>query len=198
MRRRNTWAIVTLALGASWTAFGAPQRLGGPLGPGMRGRPFPGPGRKAPAAAARQNLAEQLMTLSPEEQREFMHDNPRFQKLPPQQQENIQRRLEEFNKLPPAQRETLRGRYELFRQLSPEQQERARTLYRKWNEQPVERRQELRRAIRHLRESTPEERKVRMESEQFRGRFSEGERELLRGLVELAPDRDGGPAEPRP
>ncbi len=198
MRRRNTWAMVALALGAGWTAFGAPQRLGGPLGPGMRGRPFPGPGRKAPAAAGRQNLVEQLMTLSPEEQREFMHDNPQFQSLPPQHQENIQRRLEEFNRLPPARREALRERYGLFRRLTPEQQERARALFRKWNEQSVERRQELRREVRHLRESTPEERKVRMESEEFRGKFSEGERELLRELVELAPDRDGGPTEPRP
>lgn len=186
MRRRHTWAITALALGASWTAFGAPQRLGGPLGPGMRGRPFPGPGRKA--VVARQNLVEQLMTLSPEQQREFMHDNPRFQRLPPQQQENIQRRLEEFNKLPPARREALRERYELFRQMSPEQQERARALFRKWNEQPVERRPELRRELKHLRESTPQERKVRIESEQFRGRFSESEREMLRGLVELGPD----------
>lgn len=192
MRRRRPWVIVALALGAGGTAFGAPQRLGGPVGPGMRGRPFPG--RKAPAAAARQNLVEQLMTLSPEEQREFMHDNPRFQKLPPQQQENIQRRLEEFNKMPPARREALRERYELFRRLTPEQQERARALFRKWNEQSVERRQELRREVRHLRESTPEERKVRMESEQFRAKFSEGERDLVRGLVEL----DGGPTEPRP
>lgn len=187
MRRRQPWVTVALALGVGWTALGAPQRLGSPLGPAMRGRPF-----------ARQNLVEQLMTLSPQEQRKFMHDNPRFQKLPPQQRENIQRRLEEFNRLPSARREALRERYEVFRQLSPEQQERARALFRKWNEQSVERRQELRREVRHLRESTPEERKVRMESEQFRAKFSDGERDLLRGLVELAPDRDEGPAEPRP
>ena len=185
MRRRTTWAMAALALAAVWTAAAAPQRMGRyPGPPGMRGpgyRPFPGPARKA----AGQNLVEHLMSMSPEEQQEFMRNDPRFQHLPSRQQENIQRRLEEFNKLPPTQRETLRERYELFQQLSPEQQDRARALYRQWHEQPAGRRRELRQEFQHLREATPEERKLRLESPEFRARFSEAERDLLRGLVDL-------------
>jgi hypothetical protein len=171
-----------LALLPVWTA--SAQRVV----PGLRGpgRPFP-PGMGKKASGPRQNLVEHLMSLSPEQQREFMREDPRFQRLPERQKENIQHRLEEYNRLPAAQREALRERYELFRQLTPEEQEQARALYRQWNQQPADRRLELRREFRHLRESTPEERKVRMESEPFRKRFSENERELLRGLVELLP-----------
>jgi hypothetical protein len=171
---RRTWAVVVLALGAAWTAAAAPQRL----------RPFPKAVRKAPL---RDNLVDRLMHMTPEEQREFMRNNPRFHRLPPRQQETIQQRLEEFNKLPPAEREALLERYEVFRQLPPEKQDRARALFRQWNQQPVERRPELRRELRHLREATPEERKLRMESDEFRSRFSESEREILRGLTELGP-----------
>jgi hypothetical protein len=178
MWSRRTWAAVALALGLDWTAAAAPQGL----------RPFPKPIRKAPL---RDNLVDRLMHMTPDEQRDFMRNSPRFHRLPPRQQEIIQRRLEEFNKLPPTQREALRERYELFQQLPPEKQDRARALFRQWNQQPADRRPELRKELRQLREATPEERKLRLESEEFRNRFSEEEREILRGLVELG-------TEPRP
>jgi hypothetical protein len=47
----------------------------------------------------------------------------------------------------------------------------------------------MRREFRHLREATPEERKLRMESDEYRDRFSEEERGLLQGLVDLLPEQ---------
>jgi hypothetical protein len=172
----------------AWTPAAEAQRIAPGVGPGIRGpvkRSFPGPARKAAA----QNLVDHLMSLSPDEQRDFMQHDRRFQRLPPRQQENIQRRIEEFNKLPAARREALRERYELFRQLPPERQDRARALYRQWSRQREDRRQEMRREFRHLREATPEERKLRMESDEYRDRFSEEERGLLQGLVDLLPEQ---------
>ncbi len=185
MAMRLPWMAVLLAA-AALPAMAQPIRSG-PGGPGRR--PFPpGIGK---ASGPRQNLIEHLMSLTPEEQQNFMREDPRFQRLPPRQRKIIQQRLEEFNHLPPARREALRERYELFQRLSPAQQERARALYRQWSEQPPERRLELRKELRRLRESAPEERKVRMESEAFQKRFSEEEQELLKGLAELLPEPEG-------
>lgn len=185
MAWRTTW---TAALFAVWALPAQPQQiLPGPGSPGRR--PFPpGIGK---IAGPRQNLIEHLMSLSPQEQQNFMRQDPRFLRLPPWQKQVIQQRLDAFNHLPPARREALRERYELFRQLSPERQDRARSLYRQWSEQPPERRLELRKELRRLRESTPEERKVRMESEAFQKRFSGEERDLLKGLAELLPEPEG-------
>lgn len=175
--------LVVAAGAVVWTAAAAPpQRLGRP---GLR--PFPKAGQKQ-GIPSRQNMVDHLMAMSPDEQREFMRHSPRFQRLPPQQQENVQQRLEEFNHLPPEKREALRERYELFRQSPPEKQDRARGLYREWNRQPPERRQEMREEFRNLREATAAERKRRLESEEFRGRYASKEQELLRGLVELLPE----------
>jgi hypothetical protein len=177
--------LAALGLGSAGGAVPFPQRPNrqGLAAPGRR--PFPPPGK---TSAAGQNLIERLMSLSPDEQREFLGNNPHFQRLSPAQRENIRRRLEEFNRLPPAQREALRERYDFFRQLSPEQQDRARALYRQWIRYPLERRQELRRELRRLRESSAEERRVRFDGEEFRNRFNEQERDLLRELSELFPE----------
>ena len=188
------WALILIvgaAIGALWAQPGPPPRAfpraGAKVGPGGRGRGFPPPARKAARAAARQNLVDYLMSLSPEQQQQFMRNSPRFRNLPPRQQEMVQQRLEEFNGLPVVRREALRERYELFRQLAPEQQERARFLYRQWLAHAPERRQEMMREFRQLRDASPGERGRRIESEEFRARYSDREQETLRGLVELIP-----------
>lgn len=136
---------------------------------------------------AHQNMVEHLMSLPPDQQKEFMNNNPRFRNLPPQQQENIRRRLEQFNQLPPDRRQALRERFELFRQLPPEQQDRARALYRQFTQMPADRRQQVMREFRQLREATPEERNQMLQSDEFKNRFSEREQETLRGFLELLP-----------
>ena len=168
--------------------LGAGVRTAQSINPRAPAGSRPGPGaRPAMRKAQRQNMIDQLMSLPPEQQKEFMRNNPRFQRLPPRQQEMIQNRLEEFNSLPPQRREALRERFELFRRLPPEQQDRARALYRDWTEYPPPRRQELMRQFRQLRDAPPEERKQIIESDDFRNRFSSREQETLRGLVDLLP-----------
>ena len=203
MFSRRSWLLwLPAVLSTVALVHGAPQgamRGGGrgmrgvnPRGPGRpAGEPRPGPkahaGGPRGKQAARQNMIDHLMSLPPEQQKEFMRTNPRFQRLPPEQQENIQRHLQQFNSLPPERREALRERFELFRQLPPEQQDRARGLYRQWTQHSPERRQELMREFRQLRDASPEDRRQRLESDEFRNRFSDREQETLRGLVDLLP-----------
>ncbi len=185
-------ALAAAGMSLAWSALAQPQR---PMrkGPGKVMRPagrrpgIPPPGRKAPRAQDHRNMVDHLMTLPPEQQREFMQHDPGFQSLPPGQRQNIEKRLREFNDLPPGRREALRERFELFRQLSPEQQDHARALYRQWSQHPPARRQELMREFRQLREGSPEDRRRRLEGEEFRNRYTESEQELLRGLVDLLP-----------
>ena len=192
---RGGWSLLLAACAGLALAAPAepPQRpgmkRGGPgiMRPKGRGPGFPGPKAPHGRTQRQQNLVDHLMSLDPEQQKEFMRNNPRFQNLPPGQQENIQKRLQQFNNLPPAKREALRERFELFRQLPEEQQDRARGLYRQWNQHSPERRQELMREFRGLRDVSPDERRQRIHSEEFGNRYSEREQELLRGLVELLP-----------
>lgn len=152
--------------------------------------PHPGArGNRVPNGAVHQNMVDHLLSLPPEQQQQFMRNNPRFRNLPPEQQERIQKRLEQFNTLPQKRREALRERFELFRQLPPEQQDRARTLYRQWMQYPPDRRQHLMREFRQLRDASPEERQQRLGSDDFRNRFSDREQETLRGLADLLPQQ---------
>ena len=148
----------------------------------------PGQQRAMPARPGpRQNVLDDLMSLPPERQKEFVRANPRFQSLPPRQREQVLRQMDKFNGLPPARREALRERYELFRQLPAERQDHARALYRRWSQFAPQRRQELMREFRQLRDGSPEDRRHRLESDDFRNRYGDSERELLRGLLELNP-----------
>ena len=184
--RPALWLAVVLS--GSLALAQPPQRPGGRPGMHPRGPGRPGlEGQVGPRNRAHHNMIDHLMSLPPEQQKEFMRTNPRFQNLPPRQQENIQRRLEQFNSLPPERREALRERFDLFRQLSPEQQEHARALYGQWRQYPPERRRELMREFRQLLDASPEERRQRMEGDEFRNRFSDQERETIQGLVDLLP-----------
>lgn len=194
---RHKWMVWLAALAGSVALVEAQamQRGEGPRGgprPGLvlRGGRARSRGVASPAPSvprAHQNMVDHLMSLPPEQQQQFMRNNPRFQSLPPQQQQNIQRRLEQFNNLPPQKRDALRERYELFRQLPPEQQDQARALYRQWNQEPADRRQEMLRSFRQLRDASPAERQQMMQGDEFRNRFSDREQQTLKGLVNLLP-----------
>lgn len=184
------WILGAMAACAVFVAQAAPAQQGA-----LRKTPAPRPKaawpralpKPLPGPAARQGMVDHLMSLTPEQQQQFMRNNPRFLSLPPLQQQRIRERLEQFNSLPPARQQALRERYELFRQLPPEQQNEARALYRQWSQYPPDRRQALLRGFRRLRDAPPGQRQQMMESEEFRNRFSDGEQQTLRGLVNLLP-----------
>jgi hypothetical protein len=61
-------------------------------------------------------------------------------------------------------------------------------MYREINQMPQERKVAMRREMAELRRMTPEERDTRIESEEFKGVFSEDERKMIRELATLMPD----------
>jgi len=130
------------------------------------------------AALGRMNL-ERLNRMPAEDRQRLL------EKLPPERKAVVEKRLQHYNSLPPETKERLHQEYEYFQQLPPEKQMRVRELFRSFKDLPEDRRGPVRGAYQRLRALPPDERKRRLESEQFRSRFSPSEYELLRNLSGL-------------
>jgi hypothetical protein len=143
--------------------------------------------RPGPANRPGAGVVERLMRMTPAEQRKFMDNNPRFQRLPAMQKENIRQRLDQFNALPEGERELLLQRFQLFRQLPAGKQQQARRVYRVWRELPVERRKTLIREFESLQGMTSPERTARFGSSEFADSYEIREHRILRALTDLLP-----------
>lgn len=146
------------------------------MDPGRMGRPRPG----NPAGPHRMPL-DRWNQMSPEErQREL-------KKLPPERQKQIQERVDEFNHLPQEEQQRLRERYARFSQLSPERQDIVRRQIRRFNELDAERRRIVGQELTHLRGVPEADRRARINSEDFRTRFSLSEQQLIEDLSQILP-----------
>jgi predicted Fe-S protein YdhL (DUF1289 family) len=113
----------------------------------------------------------------------WVHGNAldRWNRMTPEQRQRALSKLPPDH-LPEAQREGLRERYEQFLQLPPAKQEVVRKEIREFNQLPDERRQTLSKEFEQLRGMSDSERKTRMESDDFKDKFSSEERHILKDL----------------
>jgi len=146
------------------------------LGQPRRG-PGPAPGR---AAAPRAGRALDRLNRMPPEQRRRLLEN-----LPPERRKRVEEQLEQYNRLPPQEREQLREQLERFRHLPPERQEAARRLFRRFNGFPEDRRTLLREEFGYLRELDPADRRGRINSDEFRSKYTLAEQQLLQDYSNL-------------
>lgn len=123
--------------------------------------------------------------LSPDEQKKSLEADPQFQRLTPDAQQQLLERLNHFNSLPPQQRDRIMQRMELLEHLSPQDRDKARTLFRNYRQLPSARQSQLNFALRDLRSMTPDERMKALDSSEYRARFSDQERDLLRSMSEM-------------
>ena len=86
-----------------------------------------------------------------------------------------------------AQKDRLRAQTEVFQNLPPEKQETVRKMFRRFNNLPEDRRQPVRQELRQLRGMSEADRNARMNSEEFRNKYSPGERQILENLTVLVP-----------
>ena len=167
-------------------------------GSGKRGdKDFRRPGRHGG------DWLRKMHNLPPDEQERALQNDPEFQRLAPEIQARLRERLRKFNNLSPEQRERMLNRWERFEHLAPEQQQRARRLHNRMRELPEARRRMMYRALHHLRDMPADQRERVLSSERFRNNFSDEERDLLRGMAEIAPPPrgvgpDGPPADEPP
>jgi hypothetical protein len=132
--------------------------------------------------------------LSLAEQKKALEADPQYQRLSPEGQQKLLQRLDHFNSLPPAQRDRIMQRMETLEHLSPQDREKARGLFSSFRQLPTARRSQLNFALRDLRAMSPDDRMRALDSNEYKARFTDQERDLLRGMseMELVPRRGPG------
>lgn len=193
MRARFLLTLVCfLLLGA--TAFGqrgmkaGRPRIGGHPGrgePARGGRKAEPPNRKAEplkGAEAPRNL-EKWNDMSEEEKRKAL------EKLPPDRRERVrqqlERKTENINNLPEAERKRLFDRYQKLMHLPPERQNQIRRSYRQYQELPEDRKQGVRQELDDLSKMPDAERRARINSEEFRSKYTLAEQQMMQDLAEI-------------
>lgn len=160
------------------------------------GRPAVGPQRPGPAikqggGKANQEHLPQWMArhsnLSPTEQQRALENEPGFRDLPPQTQQRMHERLNQLNNMTPEQRRRTLEHTEIMERLTPQQRQQFRTAAEQYQGFPEDRRRLVARAFRDLREMPLPQRQAILNSDRFRGQFSEQERSTLTGLLAVEP-----------
>jgi len=108
-------------------------------------------------------------------------------KLSPERQRTIRERIDHFNSLPQEEQSRLRARYQLFSHLSPEKQDLVRRQMRRFSQVAPDRKRVLARELQRLRRMPAKERRARFDSEEYRGSYSDDERQMMRDLSENYP-----------
>lgn len=175
--------LAASCLGPAWAqddGAGLPRVR--PQGPGMGklgGKKGIG-ARRGDAAAAR-NRFEAFTRMSPEDQEKTLDA------LPAPRRVEMRRRLEAWKRMTPEEREKAIKSVEEFRSMPVERQQRVRELFAEFSKFPLRRRALMRREVAMLRNLEPEERRARINAEEFRSRFTAEENRLLADLAEALP-----------
>ena len=124
-------------------------------------------------------------SLPVDQQVQQLQNDPDFQKLPQPQQQRLLDRLKQFNALPPNQRQRMLTRMDAFEHLTPEQQQQARQIFTQVRQMPDDRRQLFRAGTRQLADAPADQRQAMLDSPEFRARYTDNERGLMRQIVQL-------------
>ena len=123
--------------------------------------------------------------LPPDEQEKALQNDPAFQKLPQPRQQLLRQRLQRFSSLPPQQQLEMLNRMETWEHLTPEQKQEARQVFSQMRQLPPDRRRLVHKAIDDLRGMPPDQREEIINSERFKGMFSDHERDVMRDATRL-------------
>lgn len=123
--------------------------------------------------------------LPPDEQEKALQNDPAFQKLPPARQQLLRQRLEHFSSLPPQEQLRMLNRMETWEHLTPEQKQEARQVFGQMRQLPPDRRRLVHKAIDDLRGMPPDQREQIINSDRFKGMFSDHERDVMRDATRL-------------
>lgn len=136
-------------------------------------------------------VLERFERMPPEQRQRFLA------RLPADRKQQFETRLARYRRMNPAQRQQVREQYELFQDLPKDRQDALRRSFRLLNELPEDRRGLLRRECLQLRRMPEPDRRARLASDEFRGRYSASEQQLLGDLARLLPP-PRPPADPAP
>ncbi len=206
MNGRNTIVVIAVLLAGATLASAQRgmrrnQQPTPPPGQAQRQGPFGGPRNQQPPPRGPvfygpgPHFGQWLRdheTQSPEDRLKALENDKGFQNLPPDAKDRMRNRLQDFNSRPPEQQQRILQRMELFEHLSPDQQQKVRSMFRDFRSLPPDRRRALNQGLRFLQDMPPDQRQKALDSDAFRNKFSDAERDLLRGMSGLGI----GPAAP--
>ena len=137
--------------------------------------------------------------LPPDEQEHALQNDPAFRRLSPDRQEKLRERLQHFSSLTPQQQLRVLNRMETWEHLTPQQKQEARQVFRELRELPPDRQRMVKTAVEDLRAMPVEQREQVINSDRFKGMFSDQERDLMRSAARLplapAQHEETGPQE---
>lgn len=123
--------------------------------------------------------------LPPDEQEKALQNDPAFRTLPPRRQQILRDRLQNFSNLSPQQQLRMLNRMETWEHLTPEQKQEARQVFKEMKQLPPQRRRLVHKAIDDLRAMPADQREQVINSDHFKGTFSDPERDLMRDATRL-------------
>ncbi|HUO14825.1 MAG TPA: DUF3106 domain-containing protein [Verrucomicrobiae bacterium] len=131
--------------------------------------------------------------MPPAEQERELQNDPAFRRLPPERQQILRQRLQHFSSLPPQQQLRMLNRMETWEHLTPQQKQQARQIFNQMRQLPPARQRMVMTAVRDLRSMPPDQRESVINSDRFRGMFSDQERNMMREATKLplAPPEEG-------
>lgn len=121
------------------------------------------------------------------DQQHALESEPGFRDLPPQTQQRMRDRLTQLNSMTPEQRQRILEHTEQMEHLTPPQRQRVRGALEQYRGLPEDRRRMVARAFRDLREMPQPQRQEILNSDRFRGQFSDQERNTLSDLLAVEP-----------
>lgn len=177
-----TIRILALTVGASGLLWGQPivrPRAAGP-------KPLRAIQKKK---AAPHPLLERIDRMAPADREKF------FNLIPDEgKRDAMRRRWEIWNRMPPDERERLGALIHELPNLPPQRLEAARLLFRRFSELPQDRQTAIREEVAEMRKLSPEERRARVNSDEFRNQFSDPEKRLMLDMARVFPS--GAPPQP--
>jgi hypothetical protein len=131
--------------------------------------------------------------MPPAEQERELQNDPAFRRLPAERQQQLRQRLQHFSDLPPQQQLRMLNRMDTWEHLTPGQKQQARQVFGQMRQLPPDRQRMVTTAVRNLRSMPPDQREKIINSDRFKGMFSDQERDMMRGATRLplAPAESG-------
>jgi DNA-binding MarR family transcriptional regulator len=163
----------------------APCALAQGLPPQERPAPLRRPAKKVlpRRAPSPTDLLERLQKLTPE-QREAV-----FEAMPEERRAAVRRRFDAFNKLSADERDRLGENLLVFLNLGPQRQELARAMFRRFAGFAKDRQESMRSEMKVMADLSPEDRRSRVNADEFRNRFSADEKLLMFDMLRVFPGR---------
>ena len=127
---------------------------------------------------------QRFLKMTPEERQNAIAQ------LPPQTQRQILQRLQQYQTMPPQARERLFSQLELLHSLPPQRQNQVRRSLQQFQTLPEDRKSMIRQEMARLSAMPEEERRARMNSEEFRNIYSPSEQQMMGNMAEVLPPKD--------